>query len=139
LHRNDFDKYLCPVRSFLDWKYHRGVTPGMFFTKVDKHERVYDQDSLLYPAFKDRFERDLQDIGYAKWYLYGTHSFQRGGCQYWCHYANPKWDIRQLCLWGGWSVEFDSMTIVRYMIGANDVNSNSTDLLTKPQKRKAID
>src|SRR5262249_42888917 len=140
LHRNDYYKYLCPVRAYLDWKFFREDSPGFFFTKVDKYGRVYD-NGLLYPPFKNQFESDLRELGYAKWYLYGTHSFRRGGCQYWCHHAYPRWDIKQLCSWGGWSVEFDNVTIIRYMIGSNDATHMSRDLYTKPRKRpvEAID
>lgn len=128
---------MCPVRAYQDWKVYRGTTPGSFFIKVDKYDRVYIQNPLRYPAFKSRFEKDLQDAGYAKWYLYDKYSFRKGGCQYWCFYVDPKWDIGQLCLWGGWSKEFDTKAIIQYMNGLSD--EYHRNLLTKPRKRQKID
>ncbi|KAF8807125.1 hypothetical protein BYT27DRAFT_7222995 [Phlegmacium glaucopus] len=49
---------------------------------------------------------------------YGTHSFRRGGCQYLA--SQRRWLICRICEWGGWSTEFSSMTIVKYLISWND-------------------
>lgn len=46
---------------------------------------------------------------------YSTHSFRRGGCQYYC--CVLKWPIKKICEWGGWSKDFDGNSIVRYLTG----------------------
>jgi hypothetical protein len=60
------------------------------------------------------FRNNLLDVG-EDFNFYGTHSFPRGGCQYLA--SNRRWDMRKLCDWGGWSMEFDHLTIVRYLLG----------------------
>lgn len=105
----------------MHWIALRGSTiEGPLFPRIDRNGRIDHGHQLRYPAFKMQFEADLRELGYAKWFLYGTHSFRRGGCQYWHHYAYPRWTLRQLCSWGGWSLEFDNMTIVHYLMSEND-------------------
>ena len=66
--------------------------------------------------------------------LYGTHSFRRGGCQYFSSVLG--WAIRKLCDWGGWSTNFDNLTIVRYLMGVNDDLTNPREDFLKPDKFK---
>ena len=133
LHRNDYALHLCPVRAYMYWYALReNKIGGPLFLRIDHNGRIDHERQLRYPAFKLQFEADLRSIGYSKWYLYGTHSFRRGGCQYWHHYANPRWTLRQLCAWGGWSLEFDNMTIVRYLMGENDGSDELRENYTKP-------
>lgn len=63
------------------------------------------------------FRNNLLDIGLDP-YPYGTHSFRRGGCQYFA--SHRRWSLRRICEWGGWSMEFSNLTIVKYLIGWND-------------------
>ena len=50
---------------------------------------------------------------------YGTHSFRRGGCQYLS--VSLRWHLRDVCLWGGWSDNFDSPgTIFKYLLSFVD-------------------
>ena len=58
----------------------------------------------------------LKDIG-RPFYLYGTHSFRRGGCQY--THTVLKWDILKVCQMGGWSRE-DMASVFRYLVGFYD-------------------
>ena len=50
--------------------------------------------------------------------LYGTHSLRRGGCQW--LYSEKRWGLRRICDWGGWSTDFNSSSIIRYLVGWND-------------------
>lgn len=63
------------------------------------------------------FRNNLMDISVDPT-PYGTHSFRRGGCQYLS--TDRRWGIRKLCDWGGWSIDFDNMTIIRYLMSWND-------------------
>lgn len=63
------------------------------------------------------FQHNLLDIG-IDYTTYGTHSFRRGGCQYFA--SERRWNIRRICDWGGWSMNFDNLTIVKYLLGWND-------------------
>jgi len=65
---------------------------------------------------------------------YGTHSFRRGGCQYFA--SVEGWNIRKLCEWGGWSLNFDNLTIVRYLIGWNDDPTQARQDYLKPDHLK---
>ncbi|KXS09102.1 hypothetical protein M427DRAFT_91987, partial [Gonapodya prolifera JEL478] len=65
----------------------------------------------------DTFKDDLKDVQLRK-ELYGTHSFQRGGCQY-C-YQVCQWDLQQVCHWGGWTADFKTLMVVRYLVGVHD-------------------
>jgi hypothetical protein len=67
--------------------------------------------------FMEAFRNNLLDIGMDPT-PYGTHSFRRGGCQYLA--SEKRWDMRKLCDWGGWSMDFDNLTIVRYLLSWND-------------------
>ncbi|KAF8175744.1 hypothetical protein K438DRAFT_1802895 [Mycena galopus ATCC 62051] len=64
--------------------------------------------------FLEMFRTNLLDIGIDP-YPYGTHSFRWGRCQYfashWC------WSLCRICEWGGWSMGFSNLTIVKYLIG----------------------
>ena len=69
-------------------------------------------------ALRDMFRWHLIDIGIDP-KLYAGHSFRRGGCQY--LFTVLLWDLRTICEWGGWSPDFTTLTIVRYLVSFNDV------------------
>ena len=60
--------------------------------------------------------KDLQDLGYSTWAMYGTHSFRRGGCQY---RVQLGWDISAIAAWGGWT-QVEAVTMFRYFYSPND-------------------
>ena len=68
-------------------------------------------------VFLMNFRLNLADISDEP-FLYGSYSFRRGGAQYFS--SEKRLGIRKLCDWGGWSMDFDSLTIVRYLVGSND-------------------
>ena len=69
-------------------------------------------------TFRKIFAKDMNAIVGNSCYLYGTHSFRRGGCQY--YYCELGWNLKRVCDWGGWSTEFDNLTIVKYLVGHLD-------------------
>ncbi|KAJ7814703.1 DNA breaking-rejoining enzyme [Mycena olivaceomarginata] len=111
--------HLCPVRAYAAWIEASEITHGYLFRKIAPGDRIVkDQNEPMTSAdFLEMFRNHLIDIGVDP-YPYGTHSFRRGGCQYLHIYR--RWTIHDVCQWGGWSVEFSSLTIVKYLISWND-------------------
>jgi hypothetical protein len=128
LHRNDIDQHLCPVRAYLRWIRLRASTPGPLFL-LDKQGMLIEGCSLTYNSFKYRFEVELQKIGVSNWNLYGTHSFRRGGCQYYLYIRGKT--LGDIYAWGGWN---SSSVATRYMIGSNDNVEHSRQEFTRPPK-----
>ncbi|KAF8177438.1 hypothetical protein BJ912DRAFT_856915, partial [Pholiota molesta] len=115
----DEDAHLCPVRAIADWIADSQITSGFVFRRMASGDRpsADEKTSLTSEQFLEMFRNNLLDIGIDPT-PYGTHSFRRGGCQYLS--ADRRWGIRRICEWGGWSAEFTSLTIVRYLISWND-------------------
>lgn len=138
------EKYLCPIRALWSWIGLAKRVEGPLFLHVDDYGRIASKEApqrLSYSTFKSQFEKQLKAMGYRKWWLYGTHSFRRGGCQYYHAYLEPKedrWSFKKLADWGGWSENFDSNSMYRYICGANDLETVPRDLYqVKGRKRKA--
>jgi hypothetical protein len=59
----------------------------------------------------------------------GTHSFRRGGCQFFNLHCN--WSIKQIAIWGGWSIktgeEMNFSVICRYLNDYHEENSRFLD------------
>lgn len=89
------------------------------FTKVDKMGAIDKMQQVQYNTFAADFKRDIAAaLPNENPHIFGTHSFRRGGCQYYHCFMNPKnerWDLKKLCDWGGWSLGFDNLIIVRYL------------------------
>ncbi len=55
----------------------------------------------------------------------GTHSFRRGGCQFFNLHCN--WSLKQIAMWGGWSVkrgeEMNFSVVCRYLNDYHEENS----------------
>lgn len=112
-HRNDDEHHLCPVRAYLRWITIRGSAPGPFFL-ADKQGVLIAERPLSYHAFRHRFEDELRQIGIRNWNMYGTHSFRRGGCQF---YLSRGRTLTEICAWAGWDEDIDMA--LRYIIGTN--------------------
>ncbi|KAJ7469078.1 DNA breaking-rejoining enzyme [Mycena latifolia] len=82
--------------------------------------------------FLEMFRNNLLDIGLDP-YPYGTHSFRRGGCQYFA--SHRRWSLRRICEWGGWSMEFSNLTIVKYLIGWNDDPTELRENFLNPNQK----
>ncbi|KAJ7263209.1 DNA breaking-rejoining enzyme [Mycena haematopus] len=111
--------HLCAVRAYTEWVDASHITEGFLFPKIGAGDKLMTDkdDSMSSPEFLEMFRNHLLDINVDP-YPYGTHSFRRGGCQYFHVYR--RWSIRDICQWGGWSTEFSSLTIVKYLISWND-------------------
>jgi hypothetical protein len=81
------------------------------------------------------FRHNLLDIGIHP-SPYGTHSFRRGGCQWLASYR--RWKLRRICDWGGWSTEFSSLTIVKYLISWNDDPTETRDNFFNPNQAPSL-
>ncbi|KAK0466670.1 DNA breaking-rejoining enzyme [Armillaria novae-zelandiae] len=119
--------HLCPARALATWIGTSKITHGYLFPHIDKRGRPITaknsamvKSEVLYKkpdVFLELFRNNLWDLGISP-YVYGTHSFRRGGCQ-WLS-CDLRWSIRQICEWGGWSSDFSHLTIVKYLISSND-------------------
>ncbi|KAF9026372.1 hypothetical protein BDZ89DRAFT_952957 [Hymenopellis radicata] len=115
--------HLCPVRALVRWISRSGITSGFLFRKMNSNNEPILLKSAPMTAdfFLQCFRNNLVDILYLhvdEVYAYGTHSFRRGGCQ-WLS-SDLRWPLRQICEYGGWSMEFSHLTIVKYLISWND-------------------
>jgi len=81
------------------------------------------------------FRHNLLDIGIHP-SPYGTHSFRRGGCQWLA--SVRRWKLRRICDWGGWSTEFSSLTIVKYLISWNDDPTETRDNFFNPDQAPSL-
>jgi len=138
LYHNIEEPHLDPVRAILGWIRHSRIREGYIFRRIMADDRITAENKPLVrnrshrPHFKwqlmfcfkqtqelftEYFRHNLLDIS-VDFTPYGTHSFRRGGCQYLS--TERRWGIRKLCDWGGWSTDFDNLTIVRYLMSWND-------------------
>ncbi|KAF7308877.1 DNA breaking-rejoining enzyme [Mycena kentingensis (nom. inval.)] len=112
------DAHLCPVRALSSWLHCSQITDQYLFPNVTMRDQISDSKTpMKSDRFLELFRNNLLDIGRDP-YPYGTHSFRRGGCQYFATYR--RWSLRKICEWGGWSMDFSHLTIVKYLIGWND-------------------
>ncbi|KAJ7113733.1 hypothetical protein C8R43DRAFT_1138578 [Mycena crocata] len=115
----DEEAHLCPVRAYWNWTAASGIQNGYLFPKIGAGDRIITDknEPMLAGDFSEIFRNHLLDIGIDP-YPYGTHSFHHKGCQYLHLYR--RWSLRNICSWGGWSIEFSSLTIVKYLISFCD-------------------
>ncbi|KAF7321720.1 DNA breaking-rejoining enzyme [Mycena kentingensis (nom. inval.)] len=94
------------------------ITDQYLFPNITMRDQISDSKTpMKSDRFLELFRNNLLDIGRDP-YPYGTHSFRRGGCQYFA--THRRWSLRKICEWGGWSMDFSHLTIVKYLIGWND-------------------
>ncbi|KAJ3924996.1 MAG: hypothetical protein NXY57DRAFT_1051762 [Lentinula lateritia] len=94
--------HLCPVRAFAKWLHFSRVKKGYLFRKIRQNDQIAEENEpTTSEQFLKMFRNNLIDIG-TDYFPYGTHSFRRGGCQWF------------------WSQEFTHLTIVKYLISWND-------------------
>ncbi|KAK7053588.1 DNA breaking-rejoining enzyme [Favolaschia claudopus] len=132
--------HLCPVRALTAWLACARITQGYLFPTITIRDQVGDSTRpMKSEKFLEMFRNNLLDIGMDP-YPYGTHSFRRGGCQYFA--SHRRWSLRRICDWGGWSMEFSSLTIVKYLIGWNDdpteLRENFLNPNQKPTEKCAV-
>ncbi|KAJ7254549.1 hypothetical protein C8J57DRAFT_1236789 [Mycena rebaudengoi] len=108
LFANDDDPKICPVRGLI------------LLATLYKPQGVEMTGPLFLrtaSVLSRSLSKDLQDLGYASWALYGTHSFRRGGCQY--RIKVRRWSVDMVAAWGGWS-QIEAVTMFRYFYSPND-------------------
>lgn len=129
------DAHLCPVRALSDWIDAAEITDGYVFRKIGSGERPVESNTpMTSEQFLELFRNNLLDIKVDPT-PYGTHSFRRGGCQYLA--GERRWLLRTICEWGGWSTEFSSMTIVKYLISWNDNPTEQREDYFNPARKPA--
>ncbi|KAK7016607.1 hypothetical protein R3P38DRAFT_3321045 [Favolaschia claudopus] len=120
LHANDTDPMICSVRAFilLASLYATWVArTNSLFLHVSAQGAVMQNQPVTAAALSRSLARDLQELGYSTWALYGTHSFRRGGCQY--RIKVKQWSADMVAAWGGWS-QVEAVTMFRYFYSPND-------------------
>jgi integrase len=147
------EAYLCPVRALADWISASGITHGYLFRRMAARDRPSARDSpmastdtltIYYTHISilqtseqclEIFRHNLLDISIHP-APYGTHSFRRGGCQWLA--SVRRWKLRRICDWGGWSTEFSSLTIVKYLISWNDDPTETRDNFFNPEQAPSL-
>jgi len=130
------DAHLCPVRAVADWIRESKITKGYLFRRIASGDRVAEKNApMTSEQFLEMFRNNLLDVGIDP-YPYGTHSFRRGGCQYFA--SDKRWPLRRICEWGGWSAEFNNMTIVKYLISWNDDPMEKREDFLDPNRTPAL-
>jgi hypothetical protein len=105
---------------------HRGSSQGYLFLRVDKDKSIVPDSATTYQNYETNLKKDLGAIGIAKWYLYGTHSFRRGGAQYYLNVCGKS--IEQIRAWGRWR----GAAIYRYLMDHHTFGGQSRHDFTKP-------
>lgn len=90
------------MRAYLRWVRLRDSTSTPLFLS-DIQGVPVEGRVLSYNSFKYRFDIELQQIGVLNWNLYGTHSFRRGGFQYYVHVRGKH--LGDMLAWG-WMVRY---------------------------------
>lgn len=118
LYFNRESPWLCVPTLLYEWLHVSSIRDGYLFRSISAFDQVnlVKNASLASGLFLSDFRANLADVGIEA-EDYGGHSFRRGGVQYFSE--EKRWSIQKLCEWGGWSMDFDNLTIVRYLIGTN--------------------
>ncbi|KAJ7477891.1 hypothetical protein B0H11DRAFT_1726204, partial [Mycena galericulata] len=112
------EAHLCPVRALCHWIACCRHENGYLFRTINKNGQVSAVSKLMSTStFLHIFRRNLDEVEIDP-APYGTHSVRRGGVQYLLLYKRKG--IRQICEWGGWSTDFTSTSVLRYIISVSD-------------------
>lgn len=130
------EAHLCPVRALAAWLKESKITTGYLFRKIASGDRITEANSpMSSEQFLELFRNNLLDVDIDPT-PYGTHSFRRGGCQF--LHVEKRWSLRRICEWGGWSVEFTNMTIVKYLISSNDDPTEPREQFLNPNRQPMV-
>ncbi|KAH7903548.1 hypothetical protein BJ138DRAFT_1107580 [Hygrophoropsis aurantiaca] len=133
---SDENAHLCPVRALAEWFSVAEQNTGYVFRKIRSGDRVHEaNEPMTTEQFLEQFRNNLLDIKIDP-YAYGTHSFRRGGVQYYA--SDCRWQLRKICEFGGWSQEFAHMTIVKYLISWNDNPTERREDFLNPNRQPAV-
>ncbi|EJD42655.1 hypothetical protein AURDEDRAFT_67192, partial [Auricularia subglabra TFB-10046 SS5] len=132
------EAHLCPVRAIFTWVAASGISWGdgdaYLFPNMSPNDQPVPKSCMVPQTsekFLELFRNNMLDIGIDP-ITYGTHSFRRGGCQWLSTYK--RWPPKRICDWGGWSQEFNTMTIVKYLWSENDDPLEPRDQFLNPNK-----
>lgn len=120
---------MCPVRALCRYRKvleELAITEGVQHGENPAFVKKFHTDGkgtvrlrMEYDQFAKLFKNHLKDIG-RPFSLYGSHSFRRGGCQFFNQVLN--WPVVDIVAYGGWSLQ-DQNIVVLYLNGANDLKS----------------
>ncbi|KAL1751299.1 hypothetical protein FB107DRAFT_222322, partial [Schizophyllum commune] len=126
------EAHLCPYRAITEWLHASDIKEGYLFPRLNLEGSIKltkEAEHMTAESFLEHFRLNLLDIGLSRT-TYGTHSFRRGGCQYLV--VQRRWNLRRVCEWGGWSTDFNYLTIVRYIISFIDEPMSTRDDFFRP-------
>ncbi|KAJ8581892.1 DNA breaking-rejoining enzyme [Rhizopogon salebrosus TDB-379] len=130
------EAHLCPIRAIAAWVHESRIDSGYIFRKIYSGDQIAEANiPMSSEQFLELFRNNLLDINIDP-APYGTHSFHRGGCQYF--HIKRRWPLRKICQWGGWSAEFTNMTIVKYLISSNDDPAEAREDFFNPDLRPTV-
>ncbi|KAF5390404.1 hypothetical protein D9757_002482 [Collybiopsis confluens] len=128
--------HICVIRALAQWINITKMHSGYLFRKIRANDRIAEgNEPMESDQFLEMFRNNLLDIG-VDHAPYGTHSFRRGGCQFLS--TELRWSLRQICEWGGWSMEYTNLTIVKYLISSNDNPTMSRDDFFNLERKPAV-
>ncbi|KZT08486.1 uncharacterized protein LAESUDRAFT_735999 [Laetiporus sulphureus 93-53] len=70
---------------------------------------------------------------FAEWYFVNGRRLQYGYV-----FRERRWSLRKLCDWGGWSTNFTSLTIIKYLISWNDDPLEPREDFLNPNRAPAV-
>ncbi|KAJ7628601.1 hypothetical protein FB45DRAFT_1079705 [Roridomyces roridus] len=117
---NDSDPKICPMRAFILLASLYGPSikkAGPLFLRISAPGAVMQSQPVTASILSRALSKDLQNLGYGSWALFGTHSFRRGECQY--RLKVKRWSAGEVAAWGGWS-QVEAVTMYRYFFSPND-------------------
>ncbi|KAG1818445.1 uncharacterized protein BJ212DRAFT_1496612, partial [Suillus subaureus] len=106
------EEHLCAIQAIAKWIVASKILTGYLFQKFASANQPLTSERFL-----ELFHNNLLDIGVDP-SSYGTHSFWHGGYQY--LHIECRWPLHHICEWGGWSLKFTNLMIVKYLISHND-------------------
>ncbi|KAG1819262.1 uncharacterized protein BJ212DRAFT_1446308 [Suillus subaureus] len=134
-HQNG-EEHLCAIQAIAEWIAASKILTGYLFRKFASGDRITEANQpLTSERFLELFRNNLLDIGVDP-SSYGTHSFWCGGCQY--LHIERQWPLHRICEWGGWSLEFTNLMIVKYLISHNDDATEPCEHFFNPDRSPSV-
>jgi integrase len=126
--------HLCPWKAIIRYMevlpMRRLSLGSMLIRKVNVEEDKFEMDLPDHTYLNSIIVKAFEKIGVDTSCI-GTHSFRRGGCQFFNLHCN--WPLKMIAMWGGWSMkageEMNMSVICRYLQDYHDENSAFQDPL----------
>ncbi|KAJ7202615.1 DNA breaking-rejoining enzyme, partial [Mycena pura] len=132
------EAHLCPFRALCYWIHASRITSGYLFRNVNKWDQVsrLDKHMVILQTSRRYLEilrHTLLDIKIDPT-EFGTHLLRRGGVYYF--YIVKGYNIQEICLWGGWSTDYNISSVWRYIVSImDDEKLNRVDFLNPDYSR----